>query len=388
MSRIVRRLIGLLVSAVALTIVFSTVASAQSALTGLVKDTTGAVMPGVTVEASSPVLIEKVRSGVSDSAGRYTIENLRPGVYTVTFTLAGFNTFKHEGFELPANFTATLNAELKVGALEESVTVTGASPVVDVSTTQRTQVLNRDMLDSVPSARNCSGLAALMPGVRTTNTDVGGNQQMEQIYMSVHGSRITDTTVQVDGMQLNSLMNNGQVQAYFSDAASSEMSFQTSGAGADVSAGGVRINMIPKEGGNKFSGSAFIGGTDGDWQANNVTPELIAKGLTSGDRVAHIQDFNFSLGGPIMKEKLWFFGTWRYISTDQIVANNFYPDGRPGVVEQWIQNQQLRLTWQVNSKNKLTAYHDRYPKYKGHEMGALTDPDTASMLRDPHHAKY
>src|SRR5436190_11838308 len=227
-----------------------------------------------------------------------------------------------------------------------------------------------------------------MPGVRTSNTDVGGNQQMEQIYMTVHGSRQTDTTVQVDGMQLNSLMNNGQVQAYFSDAASSEMSFQTSGAGADVSAGGVRINMIPKEGGNKFSGSAFIGGTDGNWQANNVTPELIAKGLTSGDRVAHIQDLNFSLGGPIMKEKLWFFGTWRYISTDQIVANNFYPDGRPGVVEQWIQNQQLRLTWQVNSKNKLTAYHDRYPKFKGHEMGALTDPDTASMRRDPQHAKY
>ena len=143
--------------------------------------------------------------------------------------------------------------------------------MVDVQSTQRTHVLNRELLDSLPTGRNYSGLAALMPGVRMTNTDVGGNQQMEQIYMRVHGSRQTDTTVQVDGMQLNSLMNDGQVQAYFSDAANAEVSYQTSGVGADVSAGGVRINMIPKEGGNRFSGSAFVGGTDRGWQGNNVT---------------------------------------------------------------------------------------------------------------------
>jgi hypothetical protein len=363
-------------------------AVAQSAITGVVRDTTGAVLPGVTVEAASPVLIEKVRTGISDEQGRYTIVDLRPGTYTVTFTLSGFNTLKHEGLELPANFTATVNGELRVGALEESITVTGDAPVVDVSTTQRTQVLNRELLDAVPSARNYSGLAALMPGVRSSNTDVGGNQQMEQIYMTVHGSRQTDTTVQVDGMMLNSLMNNGQVQAYFSDAASSEVSFQTSGVGADVSSGGVRINMIPKEGGNRFSGSAFVGGTDGDWQSTNVTDELRQKGLVSGDRVAHITDFNFALGGPIKRDKLWFFGSWRRISTDEVVPDNFYPDGSPGIEDQWIQNQLVRLTWQMTPSNKLTAYHDRYPKFKGHEMGARTDPVTAAQRRDPEHALY
>ena len=373
---------------VALCVVAPSIASAQSAITGLAKDSTGAVLPGVTVEAASPVLIEKVRTATTDSQGRYTIVDLRPGLYTVTFTLTGFNTLKHDGLELPANFTATVNADLRVGSLEESVTVTGASPVVDVSTTQRTQVLNRDMLDAVPSARNYSGLAALMPGVRTSNTDVGGNQQMEQIYMTVHGSRQTDTTVQVDGMMLNSLMNNGQVQAYFSDAATTEMSFQTSGVGADVSAGGVRINMIPKEGGNRFSGSAFVGGTDGRWQSNNVTPELIAKQLVAGDRVGKIQDFNFSFGGPVKKEKLWFFATWRRIATDEVVADNFYPDGRQGIEDQWIQNQNVRLTWQMTPKNKLTAYHDRYPKFKGHEMGGRTDPEKTASRRDPQHALY
>src|SRR5262245_61623171 len=303
-------------------LISATGAFAQSAISGLVRDTSGAVMPGVTVEAASPVLIEKVRSAVTDDQGRYTIVDLRPGIYSVTFTLPGFNTFKQEGLELPANFTATVNAEMRIGALEESVTVTGATPLVDVQNTQRQVVLNRELLDSVPTARNYSGLASLMPGVRMSNTDVGGNQQMEQIYMTVNGSRQTDTTVQVDGMNLNSLMSDGQVQAYFSDAAMAEITYQTSGVTADVSTGGVRINMIPKDGGNFFSGQVFVGGTDGSWQANNVTDELRARGLTRGSRVAKITDFNFGLGGPIKKDKLWFFTSWRRIATDSVTPNS------------------------------------------------------------------
>src|SRR5437763_1906616 len=150
-------------------------ACAQSAISGLVRDTTGAVLPGVTVEAASPVLIGKVRTVVSDADGRYTIVDVRPGTYTVTFTLPGFNTLNREGIELPGNFTMTLNADLRVGGVEESVTVTGASPILDVQNTQRTQVVTRELLDSLPTARNLTGLAALMPGIHMTNTDVGGN---------------------------------------------------------------------------------------------------------------------------------------------------------------------------------------------------------------------
>ena len=218
------------------------------------------MLPGVTVEASSPILIEKVRTVVSDGEGRYSIVDLRPGTYVVVFTLTGFNT-------LPARrhrAAVELHHDDQRRAARRRARGIGhrhrRSPVVDVQSTQRTHVLSRDLLDSLPTGRNYSGLAALMPGVRMSNTDVGGNQQMEQIYMRVHGSRQTDTTVQVDGMQLNSLMSDGQVQAYFSDAANAEVSYQTSGVGADVSAGGLRINMIPKEGGNRTSGSAFAGG--------------------------------------------------------------------------------------------------------------------------------
>src|ERR671910_2699351 len=145
-------------------LLFPAVAHAQSAFSGVVRDTSGAVLPGVTVEASSPVLIEKVRSAVTDGEGRYSIVDLRPGSYLVVFTLTGFNTFRRDGLDLPANFTMQINADLRVGSLEESITVTGDAPVVDVASTQRTLVLNRELLDSLPSARNYAGLAALMPG--------------------------------------------------------------------------------------------------------------------------------------------------------------------------------------------------------------------------------
>src|SRR5262245_57591278 len=141
-----------------------TVARAQSAIAGLVRDTSGAVMPGVTVEAASPALIEKVRSVTTDGEGRYQIVDLRPGVYTVTFSLTGFNTVKREGLELPSNFTATVNADLRVGALEESITVSGSAPVVDVQNAVQQTVLSRQVLDNVPTGRSIPTLGALLSG--------------------------------------------------------------------------------------------------------------------------------------------------------------------------------------------------------------------------------
>ena len=232
-----------------------------------------------------------------------------------------------------------------------------------------------------------------MPGVRMSNTDVGGNQQMEQIYMTVNGSRQTDTTVQVDGMKLNSLMNDGQVQAYFSDAAMAEITYQTSGITADVSTGGVRINMIPKDGGNVFSGQAFVGGTDGAWQADNVTDELRARGLTQ--RVARREDQRLQLrprrsdqeGQAVVLRQLAAH-RHRLDHSGQLLRDT--GEVGTGIEDQWIQNQMVRLTWQINQKNKFSVYHDRYPKFKGHELiaGSISEWDTAAGRRNPEHALY
>ena len=170
--------------------VFSSAAHAQSAIGGTVKDASGAVLPGVTVEVWSDVLIEKTRSVATDGNGEYKIVDLRPGVYVITFSLEGFSAFKREGLELPSNFTATINAEMKVGALEESVTVSGASPVVDVQTNQKTQVLSRDGLDSVPSAKTIQSLGQLVVGVTLSSPDVGGSRAMQQAYLTCTGQRL------------------------------------------------------------------------------------------------------------------------------------------------------------------------------------------------------
>jgi hypothetical protein len=163
-------------------------ASAQSSIVGLVRDESGGVLPGVTVEAASPVLIEKVRINVTDEQGRYRLVDLRPGTYRMTFSLTGFSTVVREAVELPGDFTATVNVDLKVGSLEETVTVSGETPIVDVQQAARTQLVTRDLMDTLPTTRNVMSIASLVPGVRMVTPDIGGSRQMEQPLPRMHGS--------------------------------------------------------------------------------------------------------------------------------------------------------------------------------------------------------
>ena len=394
-----KRAASVLLFASACLLIIPHAALAQSAIAGAVKDATGAVLPGVTVEASSPALIERVRTVTTDAAGLYRIIDLRPGVYTVTFTLPGFNTIRREGIELPANFTSTINAELRVGAIEETVTVTGDSPVVDVKSATQQQVLSRDLLDAVPTGRNIWAVGSTLTGVTLSAPDVGGTAGMQQTYMAVHGSQRRDNSIQVDGMSVNGIEGDGAIQNYFNDGMFQEMSYQTSALSAEVQASGVRLNMIPKEGGNAFKGSMFLSRTPGSWQSNNFTDELRATGLRAPNRVERIQDLNPSLGGPIKKDRLWFFTSFRRWGVDQTITDSFYnldpthrtyvpADGssgrtlKPTVDDNIIKSGVARLTWQMASKHKFSAYLDRIVKFRGHECPALY-AEEACGIRSP-----
>ncbi len=256
------------------------VAHAQSAIAGVVKDTSGAVLPGVTVEAASDVLIEKTRSVVTDGEGAYRIVDLRPGTYTISFILPGFQTFKREGLQLPANFTATVNADMSVGALEESVTVSGASPVVDVSSNTKSQVLNREVLDAVPSARTIQSLGQLVVGVNLSSPDVGGSRAMQQTYFAVHGVGASGTMVTVDGLITNGTMGDGSVQAYHNEAMIQEAVYQTAGGSAETITGGLNMNLVPKDGGNTFTGGFKAAKSPESWQGDNLTDRLIGMNVT------------------------------------------------------------------------------------------------------------
>ena len=357
-------------------------ASAQSAISGLVKDESGAVLPGVTVEAASPALIERTRSVATDAQGRYTILDLRPGAYKVTFTLPGFKTVIRDAIDLPSNFTATVNVELGLGTVEESVTVTGASPTVDVQNAQRTTVLSRDLLDAIPVPRMYQAEGALAVGTRQSDQNVGGARSAVNPRLTAHRSVTKDTTIDVDGMKMNTLVGGGDSHPDHNDAMTQETTVQTAALGAEVSAGGPHLNLIPREGGNHYSGATYLGYTSKSFQSDNLG-DLLSRGLQTPDAVSKIYDANVSAGGPIKRDRLWFFGSYRNVGNDNIVANSVYPDGSPGVYDQRVRNYTVRLTWQATPRNKITAYEDFQTKYVGHLFTSGVDVATASRRRDP-----
>ena len=375
---------------------WSSPAHAQSAISGVVKDESGAVMPGVSVEAASDVLIEKVRTAITDENGAYRMVDLRPGKYLLTFTLQGFNVIKRE-IELPSNFVATINADLTVGTLQESVTVSGQSPLVDVQSNVKQQVLTRDVLDAVPTARTIQGLGQLVPGVTFDQPDVGGSRAMQQTYFFVRGTGSAQTVVMVDGLMTNGLMGDGAVNAYHNEAMTQEAVYMTSGGNAETMTAGVNLNLVPKDGGNRFSGGFKFAKSPSSWQGNNLTDELKSFNVRSVDRVSNFQEWNFELGGPIKKDKLWFFGAYRRANYDKFIPNTYeLPTNVPapqafanclasggceqGKSPEKMDNPVLRFTWQASQRNKFAVYMDRALRLRSNAMSNSTDPKTASVV--------
>ena len=222
-----------------------------------------------------------------------------------------------------------------------------------------TQVLNRDAIDAIPTGRTIQGLGQLIVGISLNLPDTGGARAMQQTYMSTHGMTTANTTILVDGMMVNGLQADGAVQSYFNDAMNQEVSYQTSGIGADTSAGGVRLNMIPREGGNRFIGRLQDGLPARRVAGRQPDPAPHRQGLTTATRSTASSTSPWLQGGPIMKDKLWFFGSARYFSVNNFIADTFFDDGSKGVDDQFIKSALLRLTWQISPKTKFSALHGR-----------------------------
>jgi hypothetical protein len=367
------------------------VAQSGSSIAGVVRDASGAVIPGVTVEASSPALIEKVRSAVTDDAGRYNIVNLRPGTYSVTFTLPGFSTVKRDGIELTSSFTATVNAEMRVGALEETITVTGETSAVDVQNVTQQRVMTRDVMDAIPvGTKSVVALGVLIPGMTTNSQDVGGTQY-GSAAMAIHGSRLFEQTLLYDGMYYNNGAGRGGsfVAVSINDATVREVSLETGGLSAESELGGVRGNVIPKDGGNSFEGFFSGAFTNHRLQSTNLSDELKAQGLTSVDRVNYIYDVNPAVGGPIRADKLWFFAAYRQWETNQYAAGLFYNKStipwikeddlsRPAYEGDEDYNGSIRLTWQASARNKFNFQHQHARQIRDHFYTQSTTNRTQS----------
>jgi len=378
---------------------------APGGIAGVVKDTSGAVLPGVTVEASSPALIEKVRSVASDAQGQYKIVDLRPGTYTVTFTLPGFNTIKREGIELTTGFTANVSVEMPVGAVEETLTVTGASPLVDTQNVRQQKVVSSQLLEVLPtSTKGLVTVTALIPGMisATARADVGGSGS---IYYSndsnagdgYHGKGVGK--VLFDGMRLSNLELGGHTAFVVSASAVQEITVETGGLSAESSASGITTNLIPKDGGNRFTfGLTGLISTHG-MQSDNLTDEIRARGLTTVNEVKNIRDIAGNVGGPVAKDRLWFFTSQRWWGNRNGIGGLFYnktqgtpfytPDlSRPFEIFETYESHAERLTSQVSRRNKVSFFVDYQDDCVCRGGGEFRAPEAAYKWRFHPNALY
>ena len=245
-----------------LVLIFPSAVFAQASITGVVKDSSGAILPGVTVEASSPDLIEKVRTAVTDTDGRYRIVDLRTGTYTVTFALTGFSTVRREGIQLTGAFTATVDADLRVGALEETITVTGESPIVDVQSVRRQTVIDDEIISAIPGTRHYTSLMQLMPNTVTAGGSATDVQVVPgMVVFGGAGGRGNEGRLNVDGISVGSAFNGAGVSSYISDVGNArEVTMITSGGLGEAEGGGPSLNILPKEGGNTIRGTLYLAG--------------------------------------------------------------------------------------------------------------------------------
>jgi len=353
---------------------------ANGSITGTVKDDSGAILPGVTVEVASPALTEKVRTAVSDGSGQYRVVGLPPGTYSVTFTLTGFNTFKREGIEIAGDFTATVNGDLKVGSLEETIVVTGEAPTVDVQSVQRQHVLTNEVVEAVPTGKYFVNLGVLIPGVSAScsaacqtgaSQDTGGASGDNSSTLIAHGSRFRDQRISINNMTVRGSTGYLGVTGPNIEA-QQETQIDTSGADTSVGTGGVRINVVPKDGGNNFAGGLYLSGTNEHFQGDNVDQALKDRGLVATTKVKETHDIAPTFGGPIKKDKVWFFLSARHNNAQNYAANAFQnankndptswtyvPDlNQPGQTSNPLPMFGTRVTWQADAKNKIAFSYD------------------------------
>ncbi len=366
-----RRIKGIVVLVALAFVPAAAFAQAQASIVGTVKDASGAVLPGVTVEASSPALIEKTRSVVTNGLGQYSIEGLRPGTYTVTFTLTGFATVKREGIELTGSFIATVNADMKVGGVAETITVSGEAPVVDVTSARTEETISGNTVSQIPTSRLYSALTQLVPALNVQGNDVGGSQGNVFSVFQIHGGRRNEGQVLVDGMS-GGFQGMG-VSSYVPEVGNSqEVVFSLSGGLGEATTGGPQLNIIGKQGGNMFTGSFFVSGSGSAFVGSNLSAAQQAQGLSVPLVPLKLWDINPSGGGPIVKDKLWFFGTYRYQLNRQSVASmwvnknagnpnawTYVPDFSQQAFDDgtW-NNGSLRLTYQPTPRNKFNFWSD------------------------------
>jgi hypothetical protein len=347
------------------------VAWAQAAIAGSVIDPSGAPMPGVMVEVTGTALIENGRTTHTDGAGRYRIQDLRPGTYRVRFTLSGWKTYQLEGVQLTESLTTSVNAQLAAGEVTQTVTVAAETPGVDVLSARQAITLTGEAVRTLPTARGYNALLVLIPGVVTNINDV--IIAPAATSFPVHGGRANEGRVLIDGLNIGSPPAGNSATIYDIDLGQSEeVTFTTTGGLGDVETAGLVMNIVPKSGGNTTRGSVFATGTGERFQSDNLTPALLAQGVIATAPYSKVYDFSGTLGGAIAKDRIWYFVRAHTGGNTRASTNVYYnlnagnpdvwhyvPDvTRPAYSDRTFESVSGRVTWQATLRNKISGFWD------------------------------
>ena len=325
-------------------------ASQTGSITGKVTDVQGAVLPGATVTIASPALMGK-QTTVTNESGIYRFPAIPPGVYEITYELTGFNTLRREGIQIALGFTANVNVEMTLANVQETVTVSGESPVIDTAATRVQQNFKLEQLQEIPNARDMWSLLAVTPAVTMGRIDVGGNRAGTQTGYTAYGYN-GQVRVLVEG--INTTEGTGGAGFYFDYGSFEEVFLGTAGQGAEMPTPGVQSQFLGKSGGNNFQGEIYLDYENNTLQTSNIPDDVIARGIRpNSNEIQGYRDFNLNVGGPIARDKLWWYFSYRD-QKSQVAQPNFRFDK---TFDTRLWNPSGKATYQLNQNNKFVGYY-------------------------------
>jgi Carboxypeptidase regulatory-like domain len=357
-------------------------AQTTGSIAGVVTDASGALLPGTTITLTGDRLIGGPQTSVSDTAGAYRFDRLVPGTYHVKFELQGFRNVERPDVRISAAFLATINAKMEVGSVSETITVTGESPTVDVRSNLQQTVMNQEILEGIPTGRDPWSLAKLIPGVQVATYDVGGTQSMQQSSMSAHGSNTNDVSYNIDGATVNwPGGGGGATMIYYDQGMFEEVNYITSAAPAEMLAGGVNINMVTKDGGNVWKGTARYNFANDSLQAENWADAQAIVPTFRGNPTKKTYDFNLNGGGAIIQNRMWVSGTIRKWVVNKLV-NATNSDGSQALDDNDLKNYSGKVITQVTPNQKVSVGYFWNDKIRGHRRDSNDKiPDIASVVQ-------
>jgi hypothetical protein len=354
-------------------------AQQDGTVNGKITDSSGAILPGVGITLASPQLLGGERTTVSDEQGNYRVGLLPPGVFSVKYELPGFKSLVREGIQVSAGFTATLNIVMEVATVAETVTVQGDSPIVDIQSASVATNFNPTAIAAIPNGHDIFSVLALTPGVQMTVPDVGGSEVRQRPSFRSYGS-VSQWNV-IDGAIVTSLL-------YQDPDSYAEMRFASASKGAESPVAGSYNTFVIKSGGNQFHGFLFA-----DWeplklQSSNLSNDLIKQGAVNSNSIARYRAFHADAGGPIKKDKIWWFWAMRNINSDlNLIGFTNAQTGLPQIARTTLQNQTAKLSYQINSKNTLSYTMQWDKKYQPHVVtaanAAFVNTDSVPIQDNP-----